>query len=101
MPEERGETIRREIWSLLKSRALSAPEISAYTGVRERDIYDHLEHIQKTTSREAFHLKVRPAECIKCGFVFKKRERLKKPGKCPVCRGQQIEDPVFYLSGGS
>jgi hypothetical protein len=90
--------VRQEIWSLLKTRALSAKEISAYVGVREKDVYDHLEHIRKTLSRDDFHLKVRPAECTRCGFVFRKREKLKKPGKCPVCREQQIEDPVFSLS---
>jgi len=98
VPEERRETIRQEIWSLLETRALSAPEISAYVGVREKDVYDHLAHILKTTSRDDFRLEVRPAECLKCGFVFKKRDKLRKPGRCPVCRAEQIEGPVFMRS---
>jgi hypothetical protein len=41
---------------------------------------------------------VTPAECRKCGFVFQKREKLKKPGKCPICRSESIEEPLFGIS---
>ncbi|MBA3060962.1 MAG: transcriptional regulator, partial [Nitrospirae bacterium] len=38
-----------------------------------------------------------PAECAKCSFVFRKRERLKKPGKCPICRSEFIQEPLFLI----
>jgi hypothetical protein len=38
-----------------------------------------------------------PAVCKKCGFVFAKREKLKRPGKCPVCRGESIREPRFTI----
>jgi predicted Zn-ribbon and HTH transcriptional regulator len=94
IPRERRETLRREIITLLKEETLSAREISAGVGASEKEVYDHLAHIQK--SREQI-LQITPAECRKCGFLFRKRERLRKPGRCPVCRGESIKDPFFSL----
>ena len=97
-PTERRETVRREIMELLERRLLSAKDISGNLGISVKEVYDHLDHIQKTLTMRAHRLSVTPAECKKCGFVFKKRERLKKPGKCPVCRGESIEEPLFSIS---
>lgn len=99
VPRERGETARREIASVLEGRVLSAKEISAQVGLSEKEVYGHLEHIQKTLNKGDCHLVVTPAECIKCGFVFRKRERLKKPGRCPVCRSELIQQPLFTVRG--
>lgn len=94
---ERHETLRQEIIARLKERALSAKEISGAVGVREKEVYEHLDHIKKSLERGKSRLKAQPAECKKCGFTFKKRERMKKPGKCPICRGQSIDEPLFSI----
>lgn len=94
---ERHETIRKEILALLLEQTLSAKDISAEVHVSEKDVYEHLEHIGRSTHKTGHHLTVIPAECTKCGFVFKKRERLKKPGRCPVCRGEKIQEPLFSI----
>ncbi|MEW6109357.1 MAG: transcriptional regulator [Nitrospirota bacterium] len=99
IPPERHGTIRQEIISLLENTTLSARDISSSVGISEKEVYEHLDHIQKTLSKKELHLAVIPAECIKCGFVFRKREKLKKPGKCPVCRGEQIQEPLFSTEG--
>ena len=97
MPIERHETIRHEILSILVDQTLSAKDISGEVHIPEKDVYDHLEHIECSTHKTGHHLTIIPAECLKCGFVFKKRERLKKPGRCPVCRGEQIQEPLFSV----
>jgi predicted Zn-ribbon and HTH transcriptional regulator len=94
VPHERQETVRQEIMHLLAGGTLSAKEISSAVRVSEREVYDHLGHIQKN---RAIQLRTTPAECRKCGFVFKKRQRLKKPGKCPVCKGELIQEPLFMI----
>lgn len=99
IPAERYETIRRLIISTLGGKTLSAKEISGEVGISEKDVYGHLEHIHKSVEREGGHLIVTPAECQDCGFVFKKRDRLTKPGKCPVCNGESITVPLFSVSG--
>lgn len=94
---ERLDTVRHEIVSSLLGRTLSARDISHEVHIGEREVYDHLEHIRKSLNRKERSLVVVPARCRKCGFEFRKRERLKAPGKCPVCKGESIADPLFSV----
>jgi transcriptional regulator len=98
VPLERKETIRRNIISLLEGNALSAREISVDVRISERQVYEHLEHIQRSVVKSAHTFIVDPPVCRKCGFVFSKREKLKKPGKCPVCRNESITEPRFSIT---
>lgn len=97
IPRDRHETVRRKIIDALERQTLSARDISSAVRISEKEVYDHLVHIQKTISKKDCSLKITPAECRKCGFKFSKRERLKKPGRCPVCRGETIIDPLFSI----
>jgi predicted Zn-ribbon and HTH transcriptional regulator len=97
IPIERHDTIRHEIMALLQQREMSAREISMEMGISEKDVLDNLEHIRVMLHRSGTGIVVKPAICGKCGFVFRKRERLSKPGKCPVCRGELIEEPLFSI----
>ncbi|MCK5426395.1 MAG: transcriptional regulator [Thermodesulfovibrionia bacterium] len=97
IPAKRQKTIRQQIHSILGGQTLSAKEISAHVSVSEKEVYEHLDHIQKTVNKSGFTLIITPAECRKCGFVFRKREKMKKPGKCPVCRGELIKEPLFSI----
>ncbi len=99
VPAERHETVRHEIAEVLKGRLLSPKEISSAVRISVKEVYDHLEHIRRSLIKRRHHLTMIPAECKKCGFIFKKRERLTKPGKCPVCRNESVEEPLFSLSG--
>jgi hypothetical protein len=95
LPAERRTTIRREIMDALQGRTLSARELSIEVGVPERDVYEHLEHIRMSAGGS---LAVAPAECRKCGFVFRKREKLRRPGRCPACNGESIAEPLFSIA---
>ncbi len=97
VPVERFDTIRRRIVSLLSVHSGTARQISAELRIPEREVYDHLEHIRKTMHTGTHRLVVQPATCEKCGFVFRKRERLKRPGKCPICRSESITEPLFAV----
>lgn len=97
VPAERFDTIRHKIVSLLSEHTSSVKQISHELRLPERDVCDHLEHIRKTMHKGALHLRVEPASCHRCGFVFRKRGRLKKPGKCPLCRSELIADPLFAV----
>ena len=98
VPQERHDTIRKEMISVLSERTLSAREISAEVGISEKEVVDHLGHIRIAVRKSREHLMIIPAECKKCGFKFKKRERLTKPGKCPICRNEHIQEPHFSIS---
>ncbi len=97
IPAQREDTLRQSIIALLRQNSLTAREISEQIGVAEREVYTHLEHIRQSLHRGKISLSVRSAECRSCGFVFTKRERLKKPGRCPLCHGQSISQPRYLL----
>ncbi|MCG2723091.1 MAG: hypothetical protein L6290_13930 [Thermodesulfovibrionales bacterium] len=96
-PVERTETIRQKITALLERTQLSAKDLSGEIATSEKDIYDHLAHIQKTSNKRDRHLVVTPAHCRKCGFQFKKRNRVTRPGKCPLCRSELIVAPLLLI----
>lgn len=97
IPPERGHTIRHDIAELLESRALSAKDLSSRVGIPEKEVCEHLSHIRKSLDKR---MDITPARCRSCGFVFQKREKLKKPGKCPACREESIEAPLFSIRTG-
>ncbi len=97
VPEERHATVRRQIMSIIEEGTVSAKEISSEVRIPEKEVYEHLDHIRRTLSKREHQLDITPAECAKCGFAFSKREKLKKPGKCPVCKGELIREPLFSL----
>lgn len=97
IPVERQETVRQQIISLLDGNTLSAKDISAAVRISEKEIYEHLEHIQRTMNKPKHNFVIMPAVCKKCGFTFRKRDRLKKPGKCPVCNSELIQETLFSV----
>ncbi len=97
IPAEKQATVRREIIALLLEETLSAREISARVHIPEKDVVDHLEHIRAAAHDHGEKLRVVPAACRKCGFEFHKRERLTRPGRCPVCHGEQILEPRYFM----
>ena len=97
IPPERHETVRQLIIAAVEGQERSGKDISGMVGVSEKEVYNHLHHIQKTLSKGELKLVVAPAQCRKCGFLFKKRDRLRKPGKCPVCRSESITEPRFSI----
>jgi len=98
-PEETG-TIRHQIRALLEEGPLTAKEISSFIRTPEKEIANHLEHLRKSLHSEGRRLSQVPAECRECGFVFRKRDRLKGPSRCPVCKGEAISDPSFRVEEG-
>lgn len=98
-PPRARETLRQALIALLGEAELSAKDISAHLGIREKDVYAHLEHIRRSLHATGATLETIPAACRSCGFVFAKRERLTPPGKCPNCRKEAISDPRFRIKG--
>lgn len=98
---ERSTTPRAAIHEALLGSALTARDISARTGVREKDVAAHLEHLERSVKQKGERLVVKPAECLACGFVFRERQRFTAPGSCPSCRSERIAPPAFRIESGS
>lgn len=98
VPSPKDETVRQAILALLAGgQPVSALEISGEVRIPEREVRGHLEHVRRTLRATGRRLVVVPAECPECGFVFHKRDRLSKPGKCPVCGNGHISEPLFSV----
>ena len=97
IPPEQAITIRQHLLQLLSSAPLSAREISVAVHIPEKEVYAHLDHLRHSLHGEGRKLLVIPASCRKCGFIFSKRQRLKKPGRCPVCQRGPIDEPLFGI----
>ncbi|MBU3936033.1 MAG: transcriptional regulator [Proteobacteria bacterium] len=100
VPRTAQETTRHAIMKLLGEGSVSAKDISVAVHLREKEVSSHLEHIRRSLHATGAVLEIAPAECRSCGFVFATRERLTPPGKCPVCRNEAINDPLFSIRGG-
>lgn len=99
VPPQRELTARRRIIAALEEAAepLTARELSALARVAEREVERQMPHVEKTLRAAKTRLKVHPAECAACGFVFAKRERRSRPSKCPVCKAGRVRGPWFEL----
>lgn len=94
----RQATVRAALREALRAGPLTARELSARVGIPERQVAGHLEHLGrslKAGGRE--RLRVEAARCVECGFAFRKRDRLSRPSRCPVCRGQRLAAPRFAI----
>jgi len=89
-------TIRQEISELLTEKRLTAREISQALRIMERDVIKHLEHIQRYVSRKG-RLHIEPSICRRCGYIFKDRKRFRGPSRCPICKGEAITEPRFWI----
>ena len=96
---ERHATVRAALRAALRNGPRTARELSAQVGIPEKQVAGHLEHLGRSLKAAGQRLHVDPARCLDCGFVFRKRDRLSRPSRCPVCRGERVDAPRFDLVG--
>jgi len=102
-----NKTVRQMISEVLRGQLLTAKDISREVGIKEKEVLEHLPHVARSLGHKGPHeggreekLVTEPSECLGCGFVFRKRARLKTPGKCPVCRSEEITETRYGIKGG-
>jgi len=100
-PPDRLQSSRERLLQVLSTEPQSARVLSRAAGLSEGDVCIHLTHLQKSLKAQRRHLVITPASCLDCHFTFHKRERLTRPGKCPICHGTHLRDPQFSLDGAS
>jgi predicted Zn-ribbon and HTH transcriptional regulator len=91
-------TLRQQLIAHLREQALDALELSRRLQVREKAVYEHLAHVQRTLAAAGERLEVIPADCLQCGYRFHDRRRLTPPGRCPVCRSTHLTRPLFRVA---
>jgi len=90
-------TVRQQIMDLLRGREMSAQDLSRAIGVKEREVERHLPHVAASASGRGERLVISPSRCLDCGYVFRERRRVTRPGRCPVCQGRRLEKPAFEI----
>ena len=88
-------TLRQQIIDLLAEQEMTARDLSQALSIMEKEVYSHLEHIDRSLARQRKKLMVKPFECLSCGFRFDARKKWRKPGRCPVCKKGYI-GPAGY-----
>lgn len=100
-PEEEAPraTGRQRIVQLLEERELSFEELRRELAVPARALEEDLRHVEKSLRRGPARLRVEPARCLACGFVFADRapRHFHAPGRCPNCRSERITQPRFSI----
>lgn len=95
------ETVRERLAkALLESkRPMSVYELHVAVGaeMRPEELYGELEHVAASLKRRGYRLRMVPARCRACGYEFRDRKKLKRPSRCPNCRSERIEPPLFYV----
>ena len=90
-------TVRQRIMGLLRESELTAREISQQAQVAEREVAEHLRHLEHTVAQAGERLLTLAPHCVKCGFVFEKRDRHSRPSRCPHCKSERISPPRFSV----
>jgi len=91
------QTVRRQIIDLLSTDELTLRDLSQAVSISEKEVVDHLGHIERSVRTQGKKLVEIPFRCISCGFVFDKRSRFSKPGRCPRCRNSHIQTARYYI----
>jgi predicted Zn-ribbon and HTH transcriptional regulator len=92
------QTARQRIVELLTGSRLSSYQLAQLLGIPERQVEDHLQHVVKTVARDRDkRFVLEPSACQDCGFVFRERRRLTRPGRCPRCRSEGITAPRYGI----
>lgn len=92
------QTLRRKIIILLTEREMVARELSQALGLKEKEVYDHLAHVERSVAAAGGKFIISPSQCLLCGYVFEERRRLTRPSRCPQCRRSKIQNPSFSIA---
>jgi len=97
-PKERRETVREALGRALREAPATAHDLSQSLGIREKDVAEHLAHLARSLAHRDERLVVHAATCLACGYAFRDRARLTRPGACPSCRSTRIDPPAFRIA---
>ena len=97
-PDSRAaQTTRQHLLELLREGELTARELSQRAGISEKDVADHLRHLEHTLDQGPERLRTLAPHCIACGFVFEERRKHSRPSRCPRCKSERLSPPRFSV----
>ena len=97
-PRDASQTPREALRAALEAAEMTVRELSEALRTSEREVVDHLGHLDKSVRADGKVLRIGAPVCLQCDFEFDGRTRFKRPGKCPQCRSTRISYPTFHVS---
>ena len=91
-------TIRKQLIACLSEHEASGRELSKIVGISEKEVYEHLPHIARTVNAQRKKIIITPSQCLSCNYIFKDRKRFSPPSRCPQCKSEHLQDPVYRIS---
>jgi predicted Zn-ribbon and HTH transcriptional regulator len=87
---------RRTYIDVLRSHPRSVSELAELLDTPPKTVADDLQHLLRSLKHRPERAVITPARCRQCGFVFR-GDKLRKPGKCPRCKGTWISEPLIAI----
>ena len=88
-------TRREDIERILSEKEISLQQLANALRITMKELLEDLEHVKYSIRPRK--IKSTPAFCKKCNFIFREREKLKPPTKCPRCRSEWIQAAVYKI----
>ena len=98
-PPEKTATSREVLLGVLREGTFCMRELSQQASLSEREVAEHLPHLERSLRAYGERLRVEAARGLACGFDFSRRARFAPPSRCPACRSERIASPRFRVEG--
>ncbi|MGH7910083.1 MAG: transcriptional regulator [Thermodesulfobacteriota bacterium] len=92
-----SKTIRQALFEELLEGSRTVRELSQAIRIPEKEVITHLTYVKQSALNKGYRFIIKPSECLNCGFIFDKRDKPKKPGRCPRCKEEHLTNPSFGL----
>jgi predicted Zn-ribbon and HTH transcriptional regulator len=89
-------TRRRHLIELLSHEPRSVSSLARELGMTRGDVEDDLRHAIRSARAQGHDVRVIPARCKSCDFVFGE-EKLSKPSRCPACKGTRLFEALLHV----
>jgi predicted Zn-ribbon and HTH transcriptional regulator len=76
---------------------MDARDLSQELGLKEKEVYEHLIHVERSVAATGGRFIMTPSQCLLCGYVFEDRWRVTRPGRCPKCKRSKLQNPSFRI----
>lgn len=96
-PPSRTETARQRLIAALKEGFATIHDLSQRARLSEKQVLDHLPHVERSLERRGATLERESPQCRKCGHRFEDRERFGTPSRCPECRSERVSSPRYRI----
>lgn len=89
-------TTRERMTDRLREEPMTASALAREYDLQTDEALRHVSHIAKSVENSPEQFLVAPPECSDCGFDDFD-DLINRPSRCPECKSEAVEDPVFTI----